>query len=93
MTAPTSTPATANTAATAAATVADNAQPPVWTLATSHPLALLPVRLETRFSGPGHERLLVRIFPDTVHVDSHEPELTPDEIASGADYWRSVWRL
>ncbi|WP_331724250.1 hypothetical protein OG416_35725 (plasmid) [Streptomyces longwoodensis] len=88
MTAPTTTPATASTAAPAA----DNAQPPVWTLATSHPLALLPVRLETRFSGPNHERLLVRIFPDTVHVDSHEPELTPDEIASGADYWRAVWR-
>ncbi|MER6850129.1 hypothetical protein AB0A81_28580 [Streptomyces flaveolus] len=89
MTAPTATPATA--AATAVASAA-NAEPPAWTLATSHPLALLPVRLETRFSGPGHERLLIRVFPDTIHVDSHEPELTPEEIASGAEYWRAVWR-
>ena len=39
------------------------------------PLILLPVRLETRLKpdGPDPTTLLVRIFPDDVHVESHEP--------------------
>jgi hypothetical protein len=42
------------------------------------PVALLPARLETRFSPDGGE-LLIRIFPDDCAIDSHEPALTPDE--------------
>jgi len=62
-------------------------------LSSRHPLLLLPVRLETRFAwidtttkqrsfaeATGTVRgLLVRIYPDDLHDDSHEPELTADE--------------
>ena len=40
------------------------------------PLVLLPVRLETRFQGA---ELWLRVYPDTVHINSFEPELTSDE--------------
>lgn len=56
------------------------------------PLLLLPVRLETRFAwkgeaGPTFVRppgvavplLLVRVFPDDIHLDAHDTELTPRE--------------
>ncbi len=58
------------------------------------PLILLPVRLETRLKpdGPNPTTLLVRIFPDDVHVESHEPELTDGELQLGRRYWTTVWR-
>jgi hypothetical protein len=51
------------------------------------PIALLPVRLETRIRD-GH--LLIRIFPDDVHVDDHEPLLDDRELAAGEAYWSAV---
>ncbi len=57
------------------------------------PLALLPVRLETRFFlGGGTRELRVRVFPDAVHVDQHVPSLTDAEEALGRSYWRRVGR-
>ena len=49
------------------------------TVATTHPLLLFPVRVETRFTArreaPGTD-LLLRVYPDDIHLDSHEPALT-----------------
>ncbi|WP_405860952.1 hypothetical protein OG361_37765 [Streptomyces sp. NBC_00090] len=57
------------------------------------PLLLLPVRLETRLRTDGElDKLLVRIFPDDIHVESHEPHPTDGEVQQGRRYWRTVWR-
>lgn len=51
-------------------------------LDTDQVLCLLPVRLETRFvpaSQNSLRHLMIRIFPDDVHVDTHNPALTPEE--------------
>ncbi|HVD28227.1 MAG TPA: hypothetical protein VNC79_06960, partial [Mycobacteriales bacterium] len=55
-------------------------------LAGDVPVALLPVRLEARFVA---DELRVRIFPDQIHLDTHEPELTAYERAAGEAYWRT----
>ncbi len=49
----------------------------------SVPLVLLPVRLETRFQG---SELWLRVYPDDVHVNSFEPELTTEESSARARY-------
>jgi hypothetical protein len=57
-------------------------------LEKTHPIALLPVRLETRFrQRAGGWDLLVRIYPDQIHVDGHEPRLTELEASDGGRYW------
>jgi hypothetical protein len=55
------------------------------------PLALFPVRLETRFTPDGTE-LRVRVFPDDIHIDSLDRGLSDAERAAGSDYWTTVWR-
>ena len=58
------------------------------------PVLFLPVRVETRFTDPtgtSARKLKVRIYPDQVHVDDHDPGLTPREIKVGRAYWRA-WR-
>jgi hypothetical protein len=58
------------------------------------PVLLLPLRIETRFlpvDGPPAE-LVVRIYPDEVHVDDHDAALTSTEEDGGREYWRAVWR-
>ncbi|PVG80872.1 hypothetical protein DDE18_21050 [Nocardioides gansuensis] len=55
------------------------------------PIALFPVRLETRFAGPDSAPVLrVRIYPDDLHVDDHEPDLSEEEADLGRAYWTSV---
>ena len=58
------------------------------------PLALLPIRLETRFMPglQGGTNLLIRIYPDDVHQDTHELELTRDEFTWGRHSWEQIWR-
>jgi hypothetical protein len=59
------------------------------------PILLTPVRLETRFSLPradGVRRLRVRVYPDDIHQDAHEPQPTALELASAQEFWASVWR-
>jgi hypothetical protein len=60
------------------------------------PIVMFPVRLETRFAR-GHAdarfagRLQLRIYPDAVAADNHEPLLTEKERDAGRDYWRKAW--
>lgn len=57
---------------------------------TEVPLLLLPVRLETRFEyGEGGDKpqaLRIRIYPDDIHVDSHETKLSVDEHVWGRTF-------
>ncbi|MGK4005476.1 hypothetical protein WMF31_22820 [Sorangium sp. So ce1036] len=62
--------------------------------AGDQPLVLLPVRLETRFfaQAGGASELRVRIYPDKIHIDAHDPELTPAELQWGQHHWEQDWR-
>ncbi|EDM74214.1 hypothetical protein PPSIR1_27098, partial [Plesiocystis pacifica SIR-1] len=51
------------------------------------PLLMLPVRLETRFDGPGRA-LKIRIYPDQIHLDEHAAGLSAEEIQLAKDFWR-----
>ena len=57
------------------------------------PLVLFPVRLETRFFtlADGSTELRIRVYPDQIHCDSHEPDLTADEQTWGQHYWQQDW--
>lgn len=63
-------------------------------LAPAQPLVLFPVRLETRFfpQPAGGFELRVRVYPDQVHIDAHEPDLTADELIWGKHFWEQTWR-
>jgi hypothetical protein len=66
-------------------------------LSDRSPVALLPVRLETRFvdksRGKGErQQLWVRIYPDDCWVDTFEPMLSATELANAQRYWRGIWR-
>lgn len=55
------------------------------------PITMLPVRIETRFAGiPASPQLQVRLYPDDIHVDHHDPRLTRGEVAAGSRYWTSI---
>ena len=60
---------------------------------SDRPLALFPVRLETRFfpQPDGSSELRVRVYPDRIHIDSHEAELTQAEKTWGQHYWTQIF--
>ncbi len=58
----------------------------VQALATTHPVLLMPVAVQTRYNDTT-TRLMIRIYPDTLHGFSHDPGLTPAEIEEGKRYW------
>jgi hypothetical protein len=60
-------------------------------LSASYPIVLLPARIETRFIASPQPELRVRIYPDEITADAHEPELTDDERAAGEAYWTAGW--
>ena len=62
--------------------------------ASNVPLMMLPVRLETRFFTLANNvtELRVRVYPDKIHLDSHEPDLLPTENEWGTHYWEQDWR-
>lgn len=59
-------------------------------VATDVPALLLPVRLETRFeyddTGATPQALRIRVFPDAIHVDSHQRALSVDETVWGRHF-------
>lgn len=65
-------------------------------LETDVPVVLFPVRIETKFNTitvgtASSAQLLVRIYPDDIHIDSHEAALTLEEEKWGKFYWNQVW--
>jgi hypothetical protein len=61
------------------------------------PLAMLPVRIETRFGTVGGDRksrrqLWVRIYPDDCSIDTFEPTLSSTEVENAKRYWMRIWR-
>jgi hypothetical protein len=63
------------------------------TLDSKTPLLMLPVNIETRFIDVSKRQaeLWVRIYPDQIAINTHEPGLTPQEISDGQSYWTGVW--
>jgi hypothetical protein len=68
------------------------AGPQIASMSAAVPIALLPLRLETRWinTGAGME-LWIRILPDQVHSNSFESALTDNEIAWGEQFWLMRW--
>lgn len=55
------------------------------------PIALLPVRLETRFiSHQKEEVLAIRIYPDDIHQNQHRPQLSATERDCGESFQQRI---
>jgi hypothetical protein len=61
-------------------------------LSDDSPFLLFPVRIETKFTKiESNNELWVRIFPDDISIQTHEKNLTVDEISAGHTFWTKVW--
>lgn len=65
-------------------------------LSAQVPIALLPVKLETRFAtrtesdgAPGIATLRVRIFPDELSITKGVPAYSGAELTAAADFWQA----
>ena len=57
------------------------------------PIALLPMRLETRYFPPAAPASLrIRVYPDDLNTIEHTPALTEDERQGGTEYWQARFR-
>ncbi|HEY4302947.1 MAG TPA: hypothetical protein VGM82_00660 [Gemmatimonadaceae bacterium] len=70
--------------------MADDFSPQIAALNAGVPIVLLPVRIEARYFNGGDE-LRVRVYPDQIHADAHEPELTATERDAGMAYWNAIF--
>ncbi|TFV61568.1 hypothetical protein E4P42_01355 [Mycobacterium sp. PS03-16] len=71
---------------------AETAADPLWPDRGDLPLVLLPVRLETLYrpAESGGAELWIRVYPDDIHIDSHETALTAAERALAQRYLEVV---
>jgi hypothetical protein len=69
----------------------ESSEPALWDSAGT-PVVLVPVRIETCFkrAASGWD-LLIRIYPDDLHLDSAPGPLTEREYEAGQAYWNTVW--
>ena len=58
----------------------------VQALAATHPVALLPVAVQTRYDD-ATTTWMIRIYPDALHGFTHEQGLRPNEVDEGKRYW------
>jgi hypothetical protein len=65
----------------------------VQTMDGGQPIALLPMRMETRYVPSGRpNKLRIRVYPDDINTIEHTPALTEPERQRGADYWHARFR-
>ncbi|MFE5942796.1 hypothetical protein [Streptomyces sp. NPDC056480] len=69
---------------------------PLFASANAAPIALLPVRIETKWTDDARS-LKVRVYPDDIHIDAFEPALTPAELEAARVYWadpgEAAWQV
>jgi hypothetical protein len=52
------------------------------------PILLVPLSIQTRFqNSPNGRTLLIRVYPDDISLERHEPRLSTSERAAGEAYW------
>ena len=50
------------------------------------------MQVQTRYvTRAGKPQLLVRVYPDELHLDAHEPRLSAAEVAWGKKAWQLAW--